>query len=101
MLWNYAALRFRQELFPRQSVIELIKEKLPVSISLGLWMTLIGYGVSIPLGIRQGGEGWLAVRRLDFGVIIIGYAMPGFLFAILLIVLFAGGSFCRSFRCAG
>ena len=66
---------------------------MPVSISLGLWMTLLSYAISIPLGIRK------AVRdgsRFDVwtsAVIIVGYAIPGFLFAILLIVLFAGGSF--------
>ena len=75
-------------------MLQLIKEKLPVSMSLGIWMTLLTYLISIPLGIRK------AVRdgsRFDVwtsGVIIIGYAIPGFLFAILLIVLFAGGSFC-------
>jgi microcin C transport system permease protein len=75
------------------AVIDLIIEKLPVSISLGLWMTLLSYCISIPLGIAK------AVRdgsRFDIwtsGVVIVGYAIPGFLFAILLIVLFAGGSF--------
>ena len=74
-------------------MLQLIKEKLPVSMSLGIWMTLLTYLISIPLGIRK------AVRdgsRFDVwtsGVIIIGYAIPGFLFAILLIILFAGGSF--------
>jgi microcin C transport system permease protein len=93
MLWNYARFDFGESYFRDISVIDLIIEKLPVSISLGLWMTLLSYGISIPLGIRK------AVRdgsRFDIwtsGVIIVGYAIPGFLFAVLLIVLFAGGSF--------
>jgi microcin C transport system permease protein len=93
MLWNYARFDFGESYFRDIRVIDLIIEKLPVSISLGLWMTLLSYGISIPLGIRK------AVRdgsRFDIwtsGVIIVGYAIPGFLFAVLLIVLFAGGSF--------
>ena len=93
MLWNYLRFDFGKSYFRDVSVLELIKEKLPVSISLGIWMTLLTYLISIPLGIRK------AVRdgsRFDVwtsGVIIIGYAIPGFLFAILLIILFAGGSF--------
>ncbi|MBN9433415.1 MAG: microcin C ABC transporter permease YejB [Bosea sp.] len=93
MLWNYARFDFGQSYFRDVSVIDLIKEKLPVSISLGLWMTLISYVISIPLGIAK------AVRdgsRFDVwtsGVIIVGYAIPGFLFGVLLIVLFAGGSY--------
>src|SRR5690606_1739469 len=80
---------------------DLILEKMPVSISLGLWMTLLSYGISIPLGIAK------AVRdgsRFDVWtstVIVIGYAIPGFLFAILLIVLFAGGSFLDLFPLRG
>ena len=93
MLWNYLRFDFGQSYFRSISVVDLIKEKLPVSITLGLWMTLLSYGISIPLGIAK------AVRdgsRFDVwtsAVIIVGYAIPGFLFAILLLVLFAGGSF--------
>jgi len=82
-------------------VIDLILEKMPVSISLGLWMTLIAYGVSIPLGIAK------AVRdgsRFDVWtstIIIIGYAVPGFLVAIVLVVFFAGGSFWQFFPLRG
>jgi microcin C transport system permease protein len=79
MLWNYARFDFGKSYFRDVSVLQLIKEKLPVSMSLGIWMTLLTYLISIPLGIRT--------------VIIVGYAIPGFLFAILLIILFAGGSF--------
>lgn len=93
MLWNYARFDFGHSYFRDIEVIDLIKEKLPVSISLGLWLTLISYMISIPLGILK------AVRdgsRFDVwtsAVIIVGYAIPSFLFAIMLIVLFAGGSF--------
>jgi microcin C transport system permease protein len=92
MLWNYIRFDFGKSYFRDVSVLQLIKEKLPVSISLGLWLTLLSYLISIPLGIRK------AVRdgsRFDIatsGVIIVGYAIPGFLFAILLIILFAGGN---------
>ena len=93
MLWNYARFDFGHSYFRDIDVIDLIKEKLPVSISLGLWLTLISYMISIPLGITK------AVRdgsRFDVwtsAMIIVGYAIPSFLFAIMLIVLFAGGSF--------
>ncbi len=101
MLWNYIRFDFGRSYFRDVSVIDLVLEKMPVSISLGLWMTLISYGISIPLGIAK------AVRdgsRFDVwtsGVIIVGYALPGFLFAILLIVLFAGGSFLSLFPLRG
>ena len=93
MLWDYIRFDFGRSYFRDVPVLQLIAEKLPVSISLGLWMTLLSYGISIPLGIRK------AVRdgsRFDVwtsAVIIAGYAIPGFLFAVLLIVLFAGGTF--------
>ena len=93
MLWNYLRFDFGKSYFRDTPVLKLIGEKLPVSMSLGLWMTLLSYGISIPLGIAK------AVRdgsRFDVwtsAVVIVGYAIPGFLFAILLIVLFAGGSF--------
>jgi microcin C transport system permease protein len=101
MLWSYIRFDFGESYFRSRSVIDLIVEKMPVSISLGLWTTLITYLVSIPLGIRK------AVRdgsRFDVwtsGVIIIGYAIPSFLLAILLIVLFAGGSYLQIFPLRG
>jgi microcin C transport system permease protein len=101
MLWNYLRFDFGNSYFRDVSVLELIKEKLPVSITLGLWMTILSYGISIPLGIAK------AVRdgsRFDVwtsSVIVIGYALPGFLVAILLIVLFAGGSFWAIFPLRG
>ena len=74
-------------------MLDLIAEKLPVSISLGLWMTLISYGISIPLGIRKATQEGSRFDTWTSAVIVVAYAIPGFLFAILLMVLFAGGSF--------
>ena len=93
LLYNYARFDFGTSFRSDRPVIELILDKLPVSISLGLWLTIISYLISIPLGIRK------AVRdgsRFDVwtsGVIIVGYAVPSFLFGVLLLILFAGGSF--------
>ena len=101
MLKNYATFDFGQSYFRDVPVLELIKEKLPVSISLGLWLTFVSYAISIPLGVAK------AVRdgsRFDVwtsAVIIVGYAIPSFLFAILLVVLFAGGSFWNIFPLRG
>lgn len=93
MLWNYIRFDFGNSYFRDISVIDLILEKMPVSISLGLWITLISYMVSIPLGIRKAIKDGSAFDVWTSGIVIIGYAIPGFLFAILLMVLFAGGSF--------
>src|SRR3954468_15986466 len=92
MLWNYIRFDFGKSYFRDVSVLQLIKEKLPVSISLGVWLTLITYLISIPLGIRKAVRDGSKFDVLTSGVIIVGYAIPGFLFAILLIVLFAGGN---------
>jgi microcin C transport system permease protein len=93
MLWNYIRFDFGESYFRDIRVVDLIVEKLPVSISLGLWMTLLSYGISIPLGIRKAVRDGSRFDMWTSGVIIVGYAIPGFLFAVLLIVLFAGGSF--------
>jgi len=93
MLWNYFRFDFGESYFRDISVIDLILEKMPVSISLGLWMTLISYAISIPLGIRKAMKDGTRFDVWTSAVIIVGYAIPGFLFAILLIILFAGGSF--------
>jgi microcin C transport system permease protein len=101
MMKNYATFDFGKSYFRDVSVLQLIKEKLPVSITLGLWMTLFTYLISIPLGIAQGGARRLALRHLDLGRRHRRLRHAGFLFAILLIVLFAGGSFWSSgSRCA-
>ncbi len=101
MIWNYIRFDFGESYFRDVSVISLIKEKLPVSISLGLWMTLISYGISIPLGIRKAVNDGSRFDVWTSTVIVIGYAIPGFLFAVLLIVLFAGGSFFNWFPSRG
>ena len=93
MLWNYARFDFGESYFRDITVIDLILEKMPVSISLGIWITLISYLISIPLGIRKAVKDGSAFDIWTSGIVIIGYAIPGFLFAILLMVLFAGGSF--------
>jgi len=93
LIWDYARFDFGESYFRSISVLDLILEKMPVSISLGLWITLISYGISIPLGIRKAVSDGSSFDVWTSGVIIIAYAIPGFLFAILLIVLFAGGSF--------
>ncbi len=101
MMWRYLTFDFGNSFFRDRPVIELVVERLPVSVSLGLWTTLLTYLVSIPLGIRK------AVRdgsRFDVWtstVVIVGNAVPGFLFAILLIVLFAGGSYLQIFPLRG
>jgi len=93
MLWNYARFDFGKSYFRDVSVLQLIKEKLPVSMSLGIWMTLLTYLISIPLGIRKAMHDGSRFDMWTSTIIVIGYAIPGFLFAILLIILFAGGSF--------
>lgn len=101
MIRNYAAFDFGDSFFRDRSVIDLVLDKMPVSISLGLWTTVLVYLISIPLGIRK------AVRdgsRFDIwtsAAIIVGYAIPGFMFAVLLVVLFAGGSFLDWFPLRG
>jgi microcin C transport system permease protein len=93
MLWNYARFDFGESYFRDVSVLSLIAEKLPVSISLGLWMTLISYAISIPLGIRKAVRDGSNFDVWTSGIIVVAYAVPGFLFAIFLIVFFAGGTF--------
>ncbi|MNZ28398.1 Inner membrane ABC transporter permease protein YejB [compost metagenome] len=93
MLTSYLKLDFGTSFFRDAKVIDLIIEKLPVSISLGLWSTLIMYLVSIPLGIAKAVRHGSAFDVWSSTAIIVGYAIPAFLFAILLIVLFAGGSY--------
>ncbi len=93
MLKQYLQFDFGNSYFRDQSVIGLVLEKMPVSISIGLWTTLLTYLISIPLGIRKAVRDGTRFDVWTSAVIIIGNAIPSFLFAILLIVLFAGGSF--------
>ena len=101
MLWNYMRLDFGESYFRSISVIDLVLEKMPVSITLGLWSTLIAYAVSIPLGIRKAVKDGSPFDTWTSGMIIVAYAIPGFLFAILLLVLFAGGSYWQIFPLRG
>jgi microcin C transport system permease protein len=101
MMGNYVVFDFGDSFFRARRVVDLVLEKMPVSISLGIWTTLLVYLISIPLGIRK------AVRdgsRFDIwtsAVIIVGNAIPAFLFAVLLVVLFAGGSYLQVFPLRG
>jgi len=101
MLWNYIRFDFGKSYFRDVSVMQLVREKLPVSMSLGIWMTLLTYLISIPLGIRKAVDDGSHFDMWTSTVIVIGYAIPGFLFAILLIILFAGGSFLDWFPLRG
>jgi microcin C transport system permease protein len=101
MVEDYTTFNFGRSYFRDVPVLELIREKLPVSISLGLWMTLLSYAISIPLGIRKAVKDGTRFDTATSAVVIVGYAIPSFLFAILLIVLFAGGSFWQIFPLRG
>ncbi|MEO1561944.1 MAG: microcin C ABC transporter permease YejB [Pseudomonadota bacterium] len=101
MMWNYVTFNFGESYFRSITVIDLILEKMPVSITLGLWSTLIAYLVSIPLGIRKAVRDGTSFDVWTSGVIIAAYAIPGFLLAVLLLVLFAGGSYLQIFPLRG
>jgi microcin C transport system permease protein len=101
MVRNYLSFNFGTSFYRDRPVIKLIADKLPVSISLGLWATLISYLVSIPLGIRKAVRDGSSFDIWSSAVVIVGYAIPGFLFAVLLIVLFAGGSYLHWFPLRG
>src|SRR5918993_544034 len=100
-LWGYLRFDLGRSLFQDRPVSRLILSKLPVSVSLGLWSTLIIYLVSIPLGIRKAVRDGSRFDVATSGAVLVGYAIPGFLFAILLVVLFAGGSFLQLFPLRG
>lgn len=101
MIKNYSQLNFGESYFKDRKVIDLMIEKLPVSISLGLWATLLIYLISIPLGIAKAVHDGSRFDTWTSSVIIIGYAIPGFLFAIFLIIFFAGGNFWKIFPLRG
>ena len=101
MMHNYLTFDFGQSYFRSISVVDLVLEKMPVSISLGLWSTLIAYLISIPLGIRKAVKDGSSFDTWTSAVIIVAYAIPGFLFAILLLVVFAGGSYVQWFPLRG
>ena len=101
MIWDYLRFDFGDSYFRSIAVTDLILEKMPVSISLGLWTTLLAYLISIPLGIRKAVRDGTSFDSWTSSLIIVGYAIPGFLFAILLLVLFAGGSYMKIFPLRG
>ena len=101
MVGNYLRFDFGESYFRSISVVDLIIEKMPVSITLGLWSTLFAYLISIPLGIRKAIKDGSTFDTWTSGLIIVAYSIPSFLFAIVLIVLFAGGSYWRIFPLRG
>jgi len=101
MLGNYLTFDFGESYFRSISVLDLVLEKMPVSISLGLWSTLLAYLISIPLGIRKAVKDGTRFDTATSGIIIVAYAIPSFLFAVMLLVLFAGGSYWRIFPLRG
>ncbi|OED39865.1 microcin ABC transporter permease [Chromatiales bacterium (ex Bugula neritina AB1)] len=101
MVWNYARFDFGESYFRDQSVVDLVLDKMPVSISLGLWTTLLVYLISIPLGIRKAVKDGSRFDVWSSAGIVFGYAIPGFLFAILLIIVFAGGRYLDWFPLRG
>lgn len=101
MLKSYLMFDFGNSYFQDKRVIDLVLEKLPVSISLGLWSTLLIYLISIPLGVRKAVRDGSPFDVWTSGVVIVGYAIPSFMFAILLIVLFSGGKYFDLFPLRG
>jgi microcin C transport system permease protein len=101
MMKNYLTFNFGNSYFRSRPVVDLIVEKMPVSISLGLWLTLVQYLVSIPLGVRKAVLDGTRFDKWTSGVILIGYAIPSFIFAVMLIVVFAGGSYFSWFPLRG
>ncbi|MEQ8968427.1 MAG: microcin C ABC transporter permease YejB [Azospirillaceae bacterium] len=93
MMGNYLVFDFGESYFRDQRVVDLVLDKIPVSLSLGLWTTLLVYLISIPLGIRKAVRDGTRFDIWSSGVVIVGYAIPNFLFAVLLIVVFAGGRY--------
>ena len=101
MMINYLTFNFGESYFRSIEVIDLVIEKMPVSISLGLWSTLLAYLISIPLGIKKAVDDGSKLDTFSSGIIIICYSLPGFLFAIILLVLFAGGTYYQWFPLRG
>lgn len=101
MMGNYLTFDFGDSYYRDTPVTQLILEKLPVSISLGLWSTLIIYLVSIPLGIKKAVKDGQPFDIWSSGVVFVGYAIPSFMFAILLIILFSGGRYLDLFPLRG
>ena len=101
MLKNYLTFNFGESFYKNAKVVDLILDKLPVSISLGLWSTLLIYLISIPLGIKKAIKEGSTFDSITSTMIIIGNAIPTFLFALMLIVVFAGGTYFSIFPLRG
>jgi len=101
MLWRYITFDFGDSFYRDKSVVDLIYDKMPVSISLGLWTTLLAYLISIPLGIKKATSHGSRFDIWTSTAVTIGYAIPAFIFAIMLVVLFAGGSYFSWFPLRG
>ncbi len=101
MVRNYLTFDFGDSYFRSIRVVDLVLEKMPVSITLGLWSTLIAYAISIPLGVRKAIRDGSRFDTWTSGVIVVAYAVPSFLFGIMLLVLFAGGSYWQIFPLRG
>lgn len=101
MMWSYINFDFGTSYYQDRSVVSLVLERMPVSISLGFWTLLITYGISIPLGISKAVRDGTPFDIWTSAAIFVGYAIPAFLFAILLIVLFAGGNYWDFFPLRG
>ena len=101
MVGNYATFDFGESFFRSRSVTELILDKLPVSISLGLWTTVLTYLISIPLGVAKATRDGTPFDFWTSVVVIVGNAIPAFLFAVFLIVVFAGGAYLDWFPLRG
>ncbi|GAB4256522.1 MAG: microcin C ABC transporter permease YejB [Deferrisomatales bacterium] len=101
MMKNYLTFEFGESYYRDREVLDLILDKMPVSISLGLWTTLLVYLISIPLGVAKAVRDGSRFDMWTSAVVVVGYAVPGFLFAVLLVVLFAGGSYFHWFPLRG
>jgi microcin C transport system permease protein len=101
MMGNYLTLDFGDSFFRSVSVVDLVLEKMPVSITLGLWSTILAYLISIPLGIRKAVRDGSRFDTVTSAIIIAAYSIPGFLFGVLLLVFFAGGSYFQWFPLRG
>ncbi|OKY76731.1 MAG: microcin ABC transporter permease [Desulfobulbaceae bacterium DB1] len=101
MMGNYLVFDFGNSYYHHRSVVDLVVSKLPVSMSLGLWSFVIVYGICIPLGIKKAVRDGSRFDVFSSSIILVGYAIPGFVLAILLIVLFGGGSFWNIFPLRG
>ena len=101
MLWSYVRLDFGTSYFQDRAVIELVAERLPVSISLGLWSLLAIYTISIPLGVAKAVRDGTRFDVWTSAIVFTAYAIPGYLFAVMLIVFFAGGTYLDWFPMRG